>query len=915
MIAHDHDRHGQLRFGLLGPLAAWSEGDQIRLGSPQQQAVLAVLLVRRGEFVSADALVDALWHEDAPANALQTVRTYLSRLRKLLTVGDVSPLERGAAGYRLPIDATETDVEHFEAFARLAHTALSEGKPADAEELLTSALALVRGRPLDGLEDLDAVRFEQERLAELGLLLRDELVQARLDLGQHLELVSELRARVADNPERERSWAQLMVALYRSGRQVEALAAYREARAVLAETFGLEVGEELRRLERMILLQERTLDHNEVGRLHGVPRPATSLIGRDGMLAELCALVDRERLVTLTGPAGVGKTRLAIEAAARLRPQFADGIWWIDLAAADGAGVVPAFVHVLGLREAAGRAPAGELIVARLRGTHMLLIVDNCEHVLGTVAPLLGRVLTETASAHVLTTSREPLRSGGEVVRPVAPLRNPSETTLAVHELLDYEAAQLFLARSAGSLDPDRLGDAEASAVARILMQLDGLPLAIELAAARLHSLPLTELTRVLETQLEVLSGGERTAPARHRTLEAAIEWSYDLLGEGERRALVRLAVFPGSFDAVAASMVITGDGTDPDSVPRLLSQLVDRSLLTLEAGEPRYRLLQTVRAFVRKRTVATEEFAMAAERHRDHYTTLAEELNRRLLQPGLAPWLDRAYMEQENFRTALVWSLDHGHGDAALRLAAALGTYWYRTSQLSEPLELLRRAFDAAPPDSQWRPGALVARAHLQLAAGDSESRTTVANAVAACEEGDRGLFAYALAALAHSQMLDGRIAEAQHSIGRSHEIFAELADAEGLHFTDEVMGVACYLGGDLETAHRYLLRSRDGYFEMRGSAQAGWTHIYLARVQVELGQLDAAEASARTAIEEFQSRHDPRGLAAAYTCLGRTHAANGDLERARLFLDEALEIAHRWEYPIETTEAEAALGLLEAA
>jgi predicted ATPase/DNA-binding SARP family transcriptional activator len=910
----DLERPG-LRFGLLGPLAAWRDGRPLALGSPQQQAVLALLIVRRGAFVSADALVDALWAEEAPTNALQTVRTYVSRLRKVLADADDSPLTSGPRGYRLAADAAEVDVEQFETLSRASRSALSEGDAAGAEALLTEALALPRGRPLEGLEDLEAVRSERERLSELRLLLDEDLIEARLDQGQHRELVSQLRARVGEFPERERTWAQLMLALYRSGRQVEALATYREARRVLVDEFGLEAGEELRRLERMILLQERTLDHAEVGRLHGVPRPVTSVIGRDEILVDVCGLVDRERLVTLVGPAGVGKTRLAIEVATQLRPEFPDGIWWIDLAAVGAETVSGALARTLALREDAGAVRADDMVIARLRGARMLVIFDNCEHVVGAIAPLLSRVVAETTSPAVLATSREPLRVGGETVLPVPPLRTPAETPLAVDRLLEYEAAQLFLARSAGSLDRDRLGDADASSVARIVTRLDGLPLAIELAAGRMRSLPLTELDQVLERRLEVLGGGERTAPARHQTLETAIDWSYALLSDDERRVLIRLAVFPGTFDATAARAVATDHATDADSVLPLLSQLVDKSLLTFDAGEPRYRLLETVRAFVRNRAGATGEYLAAAQRHYEHYAALGEALFHRLLEPGLAPWLDRGYLEQDNLRTALLWSLDRGEGEAGLQLASALIVYWYRTSQLTEGIAQLDRALGLAGAASRWRARALMGKVHLQAAAGDPEASATGALAVAAAEDADPEVLGLALAGFAQALMAQGRFDEAQQAIERAHRIFGELAHPEGLHYTDELMGVARYLRGDLEGALAFLLRSRDGYFEMRGSAQAGWTHIHLARVQLDLGQLDDAELSARTGIEEFQSRHDPRGLAAAYTCLGRAHVARGDRERARVYLDEALKIAHRWQYPIETTEAEAALGLLETA
>jgi predicted ATPase/DNA-binding SARP family transcriptional activator len=915
--ADDWRKGAGLRFGLLGPLAAWRAGGAVELGSPQQRLVLALLLLRRNELVSADVLVDGLWGDVVPPNGLQAVRTYVSRLRKLLSAGGGSPLAGEPGGYRLRVGAGELDVERFEALAARGRAALTRGRPAEGQALLESALALLRGRPLEGLEDLEAARFEQERLQELRLLVEEDAVEARLARGFHQELVPELRARVAEMPERERSWAQLMLALYRSGRQTEALAAYREARSALGDRLGLEPGRELRRLERLILLQEEALDHDAVGRLHGVPRRQTSLHGREKAINDLCAVLRRSRLVSLVGPAGVGKTRLAVEAALRLRPTFPDGIWWVDLSAADATAVPAAFARALALRDSAGGLRVEDLVVARLRGAQMLVIVDNCEHVVETAAALLGRALAETAAARLLATSREPLRIAGEVVQAVRPLPTPTETSLDRAELLAYDAVQLFLARSDGAFNPERLDEADAAAIVDVLERLDGLPLALELAAARLRSLSASELARSLEQRLGLLSDGDRTAPARHRTLEAAIDWSYALLTADEQRTLACVAVFPGDFGLEAAAAVAADRPAMRDAVPRLLSQLVDKSMLTLETGgNGRYRLLQTVRAFVLRRAAGTREPASAARRHRDHFTALGEQLRRGLLEPkNLSAWLDLGHTEQDNLRAALFWSLEHADGEPALQLASSLCVYWYRTSQLNDGLELLGRALDLAPVDSRWRPRAVMSKAHLQLAAGIPDAATTASAAVAACEHADPELLGLALAALGQARAQERRFDEADAAICRAHRIFAELAFPEGLHFTDELLGVSRHLRGDLDGALHYLLRSRDGYFEMRGSAQAGWTHIHLARVQLALGLLDDAETSARTGIEEFRQRHDPRGIAAAFTCLGQTHTARNDPARARLFLDEAHTLARRWSYPLETADAEAALRLLSTA
>jgi tetratricopeptide (TPR) repeat protein len=432
------------------------------------------------------------------------------------------------------------------------------------------------------------------------------------------------------------------------------------------------------------------------------------------------------------------------------------------------------------------------------------------------------------------------------------------------------------------------------------------MPLAIELAAGRRRTLGLPELAARLEERLELLSDGPRTAPARQRTLAAAIDWSYALLGRAERRALVSLAAFPGDFDAAAAEAVVVGG-----EALRLVSRLVDKSLVAVGPGDlPRYRLLQTVRAVLLARLDAAVELEAARGRHRTHFTAWAERVFRGLVEPGVALWLDRGHADQHNVRSALLWSLERGDGDEALQLASGFGVYWFRTSLLTEGRELLRRALELAPPESRWRPRGLTALAWLEVAAGAPEAAATAGAALEVCEGGDPELLAFALAALAQIQIATGRLDGGEHSVDRAQALFARIEHAEGLHLTDELRGIVRFRRGDLHAALHFLTRSRDGYFEMRGTAQAGWTHIHLAHVQLALDLVDDAETSARTATEEFQSRHDPRGLAAAYTCLGRARAARGDGEHARLFLEEALAVARRWGYDPEAAGAEAALA-----
>ncbi len=906
---------GGLFFGLLGSLAGWRDGQRLELGTPQQRRVLALLLVRRNEVVAIDHLVDALWGEAPPQNAIQVVRTYVSRLRTCLESAaheDELRLTTHPGGYALELQDGERDVDVFESLALAGHAALEAGAAAKAESQLREALGLVRGSPLAGLEDDEFCRNEAERLAELRLLVCEDLVEARLAQGEHRELISELRAAVSEHALRERFWAQLMLALYRSGRQAEALETYQQARRLLAEELGLEPSQELRTLERRILLQEQTLDHRDVGRRHGVPTFATSFVGRQEAVEEVRARLARERLLTLVGPAGTGKTRLAAEVTAHVRAAFPDGIWWIDLTAADRRGVALAFASSLSIRESAWQG-VEDLVVARLRGARVLLVADNCEHVAAQVAALATRVLSETESARILATSREPLRVGGEGVHPVPPLAVPPATVPA-DELMEYEATRLFVARAATAAGSDDVDEANAAAIARIVERLDGLPLAIELAAGKLRSLSLPELAGRLDERLGILGDGERTAPARHRTLQTAIEWSFDLLTADERSVLYRLAAFPGTFDAAAAEAVAAADDVVPTAVLPLLTRLVDKSLVAVEVGKPsRYRLLWTVRAFALERARATGEVDGAARRHRDHYLELGEHVFRHMIDSELAAWLVRVRADQDNFRVAIRWSLEQRHGDAALQLASALNGWWYRTGQLSEGLDFLERSLDLGDEGSIWRPRALAGCALLGVAAAVPNAAELAAAAVAACEEADPELHAFTLVFQAQTLVERGRLDEAEKTLERARQIFAGLAHEETL-FCDQWLGVVRLRRGDLDGARTYLVRAVEGYRKIRSPLDAGWPLLDLARVELAEERLDEAEAWATDAVKDFRARNDPRGLAAAFICLGRVHSERGEVDRARLFLNEALALARRWRYPMEGADAEAALRSLEA-
>ena len=638
-----------IRFGLLGPAAAWHDGRALRLGSPQQRAVFALLLLHRNETVSTDRMVDALWPAGPPPNAVQVLRTYVARLRAGALDDGALATRRG--GYELRAPPGEVDADRFEALVAEGRAELERGEALAAERALIGALALVRGPPLPELSDDQLATAERARLAELRAAAAEELAEARLAQGCHRELVPELRAAVAADPLRERGWGQLMVALYRCGRQAEALDAYREAHAALAQ-LALEPGPELRTLERMVLLQHAALDAPE-RRARRVPRYGTSLVGRERELAALERDVRERRLVSLVGPAGAGKTRLAAEVAIASERWLGPHAWWADLGAVGSGRVVAATARALAAPQVPGRATV-ELIAARLGEAPSLLVLDNCEHVLDEAAQLAARLLADVERLRILATSREALRLDGERMHRVEGL-NP------------IAAGHLFRERAAAPV-------ADVAAAAEVVERLDGLPLAIELAAAKLRSVSVGELARGLRERLSLLGDGPRDAPARQRTLEAAIRWSEELLSPGEQRVLRRLSVFPGSFDAAAAEAVADEAG----AVVPALARLVDASLLA--ADPPRYRLLMTVRTFARERLREAGEQEATAERHRDAYLALAEQVGRNMGNEGLGAWLPRGRLEHENFQAALRWSLDRGDAGPALGLASWLSIYWFRT-------------------------------------------------------------------------------------------------------------------------------------------------------------------------------------------------------------------------------------------
>jgi predicted ATPase/DNA-binding SARP family transcriptional activator len=660
-----------IEFLLLGPVQAIRDASTLRLGGPRQRALLALLLVERGRPVAAARLAEELWHGRPPPAASATLPTYVSRLRAAL--GADAPIDSSTAGYRLDVEVDQVDILRFERLAHEGREALARGAAQRAAERLGAALALWRGEPFGDLADEGALRGEAERLQEMRLQAIEDRVEAELSLGESAELLDDLEGLVRAHPYRERFWRQLILALYRAQRQADALAAYQRARTVLDEELGLEPGEELKRLEQAILRQDVPVVQRPEER-HNLPAAVTSFVGREVELAEIGRLLGEVRLLTLTGVGGVGKTRLALEAASRALPDFPDGVVFVDLSSlVDGGHVPRAVALALELGEGSGADVAS--LVEEVRRAELLLVLDNCEHVRDSCAELAHSLLISGPRLRLIATSRELLGAPGEVDYPVSPLSLPSAAADR-GEVRESEAVRLFLER-AQAVRPRLLADDEATAsAARICADLDGLPLAIELAAARAKALSLDDIASRLSDRFRFLVSWRRLAAARHRTLREAMDWSYELLDAAEQALLARLSVFAGDFTLADAAQVCM-DG-DEERTPELLERLVTASLVVAEERdrEMRYRLLETVRQYAEERLdpEATERTRRA---HAQHFLAVAKAADLSAVPRRGRQRLDLAIAAQDNLRGALAWSLASESIAFGLELATSLERFW----------------------------------------------------------------------------------------------------------------------------------------------------------------------------------------------------------------------------------------------
>jgi len=849
-----------VRYAILGPVELRDGERRLAIGGRRQRGLLVLLLLHANETVASDLLVDAVW-SDAPAEgSRKRLRMAIARLRETLaSCGETAapPLRTMPGGYRLDVGPDELDAEAFEARVEAGRQALGAGDAAAATRMLADALALWRGPALADVAYEDWAQPEIRRLEELRLAALESRVEADLRLGRHSDLVGELEALVGRHPTRERFAGQLMLALYRCGRQTDALDAFRRARESLLADLGVEPGPQLRALQADVLAQAPSLELDAPATPRAVdlrpaqpPLPArrADVLGRDGDVRAVIHLLRRDdvRLLTVAGPGGVGKTTLAIEVAHQLAGEHADGATFVNLAAlSDPDAVADTVLHALGLTPEPGAGAKATL--CRLAGyREQLLVLDNFEQLLAA-APLLAELLESAPRLKLLVTSRAALDLRAEHRYCLNPLALPDSSLPAT--VIAAPATALFIARATARDPAFALTTENADAIAAVCSRVDGLPLAIELAAARAGALSPQEIARRLDSVLTSLGSGARDTPDRHRTMRATMDWSYELLDAPQRAAFAELSVFAGGCTIDAAEHVTS-------ATLEVLEGLVAHSMLRRRAapdGTTRVAMLEPVREYAAERLAARADAAAVADRHSAWYLDLAESAAPRLLAADQLAWQRRLDAEAHNLLEVL--EREHRAGDAerVLRLAIALREWWRR---------------GRAAPGRMWSERGLAAATDLAPA-----------------------LRADALTTVGQLSAQQGDVAYALGCAGEALELYDAAGDRRGRTIALVAIAVCRLLIGEHQAARAAAADAVDGARDL-GAWPLGYALIAQA---VTAPDPAAAKPIAERAASLLQRAGDARARAWLYGDLGYKALEHGALDDAREHIQRSMGLAEQ--------------------
>ncbi len=877
-------------FRVLGALeVSDGSGAPVSLRSAKQRRLLAALLVRAGHAVSADRLAEVLWGDEQPADPAGAMQTFVSRLRAALRSAGAGEIVTRPGGYLLEIKAGDLDAAVFARLATEAH-AVQDERPLMAAALLDEALGLWRGPPYMEFAGEEFVEAESARLDGLRLTAEGDRVEVMLALGRHDEAVRFAEELIAEDPLRERPRAQLMLARYRAGRTAEALETYRDYRGQLAAALGLDPSPELRDLEAAIIRQDPRLAPTAPSSLGNLPLEVVDLVGRSEDAAWAAVELARGRLVTFTGTGGVGKTSLALRVAWETARGYPDGVWWCELAPVTEDGVTDALVAVLGIRPREGVNPT-ERVVEYLRPKHLLLVLDNCEHVLDEAARLASAIVRGCPRVTVLATSRAPLGLASERVLAVSPLAVPPQAAGDPEMVGGVPSVALFVERAAAASPSFRLTPGNAEAVSELCRRLDGLPLALELAAGRTRSMTPAEIVDRLGGRLRFLRTATRAGTARHRTLQAVIDWSYDLLDGRHRQVFCRLSVFAGPFTLDAAASV-AGEGSD---VASEVADLVDRSMLVAHLSQPpaRYTLLETLRAYGRERLAEQSRCVEAA--HARYHVELAEAAGQGLLGPDERAATETIASCFDDLRAAHRWAVEHDL-DLALRLSSAL--HWYVDSWgPSEVAAWAERAVAAA--SGRTHPLLPVALASAATGARDR------GNLVEAARLAHRGMEAagdpadpvcrYARYVLADVAMFEGRLDESECSYAEAARLAERAGDTWTLAYAVVTQACPAAYRGDERTAIALADRARALAAEIGNSTLQAWADYATAEALLESDPIRALSC-ANSALSAARANRNDFLAGIALVSAACLQSRSGDPGNALELFGQVIEHWHRF-------------------
>jgi predicted ATPase/DNA-binding SARP family transcriptional activator/tetratricopeptide (TPR) repeat protein len=941
-----------VEFGLLGPLEVRdADGAKVPVGGPRVAALLAMLALRAGQVVSADRLMEDLWAENPPAGATNALQSLVARLRRCLSEPDMVRSTR--PGYLLNASPAAVDVSRFDQFVAQGRRVLAAGDPQSGSKLLGEALSLWRGDALADFQYEEWAQPEVVRLTESRLAVIEDRAEADLACGLHRELVGPLEALVAESPLRERLRGLLMLALYRSGRQGEALRVFQDGRRLLADDLGLEPGTQLRRLEAAIAAGDPSLElaAQEIkapGRparpRNNLKAPLTATVGRVHEICELCELIRQRRLVTVTGVGGAGKTRVALEVARAVQAGFPGGAWMVELAAlADPDGIAPAIATVMEI-PVSGDTTAGSLagVASYIGDAETLIVLDNCEHLIGETARVAEELLASCAELTILATSREGIGLPGERIWPLPPL--------------NVEDATAMFAECAGAADVRfQLTTETTPVVEDVCRRLDGLPLAIELAAARVRAFPVAQIADRLDDRFRLLTGGARTALPRQQTLRAVVDWSYDLLFDEERTVFQCLSVLASSWDLATAEALCSDQDLPSPDVDDIVGHLVDKSLLSVEhiEGKPRYSMLQTLAQYGRERLTESGSADEVRARHAAWFAELARRSRAAFRGVGQAQWLRSVTDGMDDLRAAFEYALDDGDTDVALTIAGGLGWYWWLTGRAHEGLRWLDRALsDPNGGDLEVRAWALTWGEYLRLPAGRLDQSADQTGALSLWKQtGDRVGWAVCAFLMAQLELAQARPGRAAELMGRSRAAFDEAEGPweEGIVFfldghiaerdsdlpaaetaftvaarrlgaAGDAFRTAVSLGhqgelaaarGDYETSASALAKAALGLSELGLWGQYVFVTVSRACLAMKLGDLELAEGLQSEALQLARAMA-PTTLALALSSIADRHLGSGEPGAAIEAAEQTLDLYQRTDIP---AGASVAYGLLGAA